>query len=364
MQLLTVTVAREKPVAAEADDKTTVANGMQARTMQDVARLAGVSAMTVSRALRSDASISEATRARILEVIERVGYIPDQTANMLASRRSSFVVALIPALNNSNFADTVRGINDSLAGTGLQMILGATDYSPEREEELIATTLRRRPEGIILAGSKHTVRARRLLTNAGLPIIQVWDFPDDPLDQVVGFSNADAARAMVYHLADRGYRRIGFIGSSVPSDTRGFDRQRGYCEALAERGLGPPRLVNAGKPPGSIEQGGLALGPLLERWPDLDAVFCVSDLAACGAMMECHRRGMVVPRDIAIAGFGDFEISRCTHPRMSTVAVASYDIGALAGQHLVAALEYAGEPAGRPVARIRTPFTVIAREST
>jgi LacI family gluconate utilization system Gnt-I transcriptional repressor len=332
--------------------------------MQDVARLAGVSAMTVSRALKSDASISQATRARILEVIERVGYIPDQTSIMLASRRSGFVVALIPSLNNSNFADTVSGIDESLADSGLQMILGATGYSPEREEELIATMLRRRPQGVILAGSKHTQRARRLLMSAGLPIIQIWDFPDDPLDQVVGFSNADAARAMVHHLADRGYRRIGFIGSSVPSDTRGFERQRGYCEAVVERGLGPPRLVNAGKPPGSIEQGGLALGPLLERWPDLDAVFCVSDLAACGARMECHRRGLVVPRDIAIAGFGDFEISRCTHPRMSTVAVASHEIGALAGRHLVAALEYAGPPAARPVARIRTPFTVIAREST
>lgn len=336
----------------------------QARTMQDVARLAGVSAMTVSRALRQDSSISEATRARILAVIDQVGYIPDQTANMLASRRSGFVVALIPSINNSNFADTVRGITDSLAGSGLQMILGSTDYSPEREEELIATMLRRRPEGVILAGSNHSARTRRLLESARLPIIQIWDFPDDPLDQVVGFSNADAARAMVHHLAARGYRRIGLIGSSVPSDTRGFDRQRGYCEAIAELGLGPPRLVNAGKPPGSMEQGGLALGPLLERWPDLDAVFCVSDLAAFGAMMEAHRRGLVVPRDLAIAGFGDFEVGRCTHPRMTTVAVASYDIGALAGQHLIAALEYQGDPAGRPVARVRTPFTVLAREST
>jgi LacI family gluconate utilization system Gnt-I transcriptional repressor len=348
-------------VTVETDD---ASSEPQARTMQDVARLAGVSAMTVSRALRSDASISESTRARILEVIERVGYIPDQTANMLASRRSGFVVALIPVLNNSNFADTVRGINDAIAGSGLQMILGATEYSPEREEELIATMLRRRPEGIILAGSKHTPRARRLLRNAGLPIVQIWDFPDDPLDQVVGFSNVEAARAMVLHLAERGYRRIGFIGSSVPNDTRGFDRQRGYAETVEELGLGPPCIINAGKPPGSIEQGGLALGPLLERWPDLDAVFCVSDLAACGALAECQRRGLAVPGDIAIAGFGDFEISRCTHPRISTVAVASYDIGALAGRHLVTALEYGGDAAARPVARIRTPFTVIAREST
>ncbi len=332
--------------------------------MQAVARLAGVSAMTVSRALRSDSSISEPTRAKILEVIERVGYIPDQTANMLASRRSGFVAALFPSINNSNFADTARGITDALIGSGLQMLLGSTDYATAREEELIAAMLRRRPEGVILAGSNHTPRTRRLLKSANLPIIQVWDYPDDPLDHVVGFSNAEAASAMVHHLAERGYRRIGFIGSSSPSDTRGVDRQKGYCRTIEALELGPPRLVNAGSPPGSMEQGCIALNSLLERWPDLDAIFCVSDLTAFGAVMELQRRGKSVPRDIAVAGFGDFELARCLNPRLSTVAVQSYEIGRIAGENLIEALDRQRRGESQAPMRVRTDFKVIIREST
>ena len=348
----------------EQDDRKDVSQPEPARTMQDVARLAGVSAMTVSRALRSDSSISEPTRAKILEVIERVGYIPDQTANMLASRRSGFVAVLFPSLNNSNFADTARGITNALAGSGLQMLLGSTDYSAPHEEELIAAMLRRRPEGVILCGSNHTARCRRLLKSAGLPIIQVWDFPDDPLDQVVGFSNAEAASAMVHHLAERGYKRIGFIGSSMPADTRGADREAGYCRAIKELGLGPVRLINAGKPPGSMEQGAIALRPLLERWPDLDAIFCVSDLTAFGAIMELQRLSRKVPDDIAVAGFGDFEVSRAVNPRLTTVAVQSYEIGRVAGENLIAALDRQRRGEVQPPPRIRIAFTVIPREST
>jgi len=334
------------------------------RTMQDVARLAGVSAMTVSRALRQDSSVSHETRARILAVIDQAGYIPDQTAHMLASRRSGFVVTLIPSINNSNFADTARGITEALAPAGLQMILGYTGYSPEREEELLATMLRRRPEGIILAGSQHTDRARRLLSSAGLPIVQIWDFPDDPLDHVVGFSNADAARSLVTHLAGRGYRRIGFIASCFPEDTRGADRQRGYVEGIEALGLGPPRIVNAGHPPGSMEQGALALEPLLEKWPDTDCICSVSDLASFGAMMACQRRGLRVPQDIAVAGFGDFEVGRVVYPALTTVAVHSYEIGQQAGDTMVAALDAARTGVPLPPRRQRTGFEVVQREST
>ena len=135
-------------------------------TMQTVARLAGVSAMTVSRALKRDASVSGETRDRILEIVARIGYVPDATARVFATRRSGFVAALVPSLNNSNFADTVRGMTDTFDAAGLQMLLGDTQYLLSREESLIATFLQRRPEAILLTGSVHTPAASRQLFEA------------------------------------------------------------------------------------------------------------------------------------------------------------------------------------------------------
>ena len=143
--------------------------------MQTVAEIAGVSAMTVSRALKSGAPISKETRDRVLAVVNRTGYVPDVSARVLASRRSGFVASLVPSLNNSNFAETVRGMSDMFDAAGLQMLLGDTEYTLSREESLIATFLQRRPEAIILTGGVHTARAREMLARADIPIVETWE---------------------------------------------------------------------------------------------------------------------------------------------------------------------------------------------
>lgn len=333
-------------------------------TMADVARLSGFSAMTVSRALKDGASVSAKTRERILEVIEEIGYVPDLTAGGLSSKRSGFVTVLIPTINNSNFSDTACGLTDVFSKRGLQLLLGYTDYSAAREEELVAAMLRRRPEGMILTGGFHTPRTRHLLESAAIPIIETWDLPENPIDQVVGFSNAEASGAMVRDLYARGYRNIGFIGGSSNRDTRGADRRAGYEAAMADLGLGDGRVVTFGTPPISMEQGGQAIVQMLEQWPKTDAVICVSDLSAFGAIMECHRRGWAVPGRIAVAGFGDFEVSRCCWPSISTVMVESYDIGKQAGELLLETLDGIRSGAEVTPATRRIDFKVISREST
>lgn len=335
-----------------------------APTMSDVAHKAGVSAMTVSRALRDGSSIASDTREKIMLAVEELGYVLDQSAGSLSSKRTGFVAALVPSLNNSNFADTARGLTDALQGSGLQLLLGYTDYSIEKEEELIESMLRRRPEAIVVTGGKHTPRGRKLLENAGIPVIETWDLPPKPVRHVVGFSNAEAAEALVRHLHGKGYRKIGFIGGTSNRDTRGADRRLGYERAMAALGLRETRIISFGTPPISMKQGGDALVRLVEQWPDVEAAICVSDLSAFGALTECQRRKWPVPTRIAIAGFGDFEISSCSHPTITTVGVNCHDIGRLAGELLLRAIE--GERTNVPVAAetIMTKFNVIAREST
>lgn len=308
-------------------------------TMSDVARLAGVSAMTVSRALRQGTSASDATRKKILDAAEKLGYVPDSTAAGLSSGKTGFVAATIPSINNANFADTVRGLTDGLAALDLQILLGYTDYDPAEEERLVEQFLRRRPEAVVVTGGSHTERCRRLLGNIDVPVIETWDIPADPIGDVIGFSNAESGRIMVRHFHEQGYRRIGFIGGDTSRDSRGLDRRRGFVAALEEFGLPSDRLVASGPPPITMREGAKAMLELLKKWPDTDAVMCVSDLSAFGAMTACQREGLRVPDDIAIAGFGAYDLAEHAIPSITTIDVGAYQIGRQAAAVIAARLE-------------------------
>ncbi|RVC63391.1 LacI family DNA-binding transcriptional regulator, partial [Mesorhizobium sp. M4B.F.Ca.ET.088.02.2.1] len=247
--------------------------------MADVAHRANVSTMTVSRAFKRDASVSADTRDRILQAAEELGYVFDSIAANLSSRRSGFVAVTIPSINNANFADTVRGMTEGLRDSGLEILLGFTDYNVEEEERLVGQLLQRRPEAIIVTGGRHTPRCRKMLANAGVPVVETWDLPSDPIGHVVGFSNAEAGRLMVDHLVARGYSRLGFIGGDTSRDTRGLDRRRGFVAALQDRGLDASRVIASGVPPISMREGAAAMVEMISRWPDTQAVMCVSDLS-------------------------------------------------------------------------------------
>ena len=299
-------------------------------TMADVARLAGVSPMTVSRAFKRDASVGAARREAILQVAEALGYLFDSTASNLKSQKSDFVAVTVPSINNANFADTVRGLTEGLKPRGLQILLGATDYDAAEEERLVEQFLRRRPAAIVVTGGKHSNRTRKLLGNSGLPVIETWDLPDQPIGHVVGFSNAVAVRTMVDHFVAKGLTRIAFIGGDVGQDTRGADRRLGFIASMEAHGLAANRLIAAGQPPISMREGAAAMARLLASMPDTQAVICVSDLSAFGALTECQRRGVAIPGQISLAGFGDYEIGSVSFPSLSTIDPFPRRIGALA----------------------------------
>ncbi|PLL14101.1 LacI family transcriptional regulator [Tabrizicola sp. TH137] len=299
----------------------------KAPTMADVARLAGVSPMTVSRAFKRDSSVSESTRETILKAADEIGYVFDATASNLRSQKTDFVAVTIPSINNANFAETLRGLSEGLKARGLQTLLGYTDYDIQEEERLIEQLLRRRPEAIVVTGGRHTPRARRMLQNAGIPVVETWDLPEVPIGHVVGFSNAQAVRGMVDHFVAQGLTRIAFIGGDADRDTRGSDRREGFIAAMRGHGLDASRLIAAGAPPISMREGAAAMGRLLEALPDTQAVICVSDLSAFGALTECQRRGIAVPGRIWIAGFGDYEIAEVAVPSLTTINPFPREIG-------------------------------------
>ena len=282
---------------------------MKQPTMMDVARRAGVSPMTVSRALKPNTSVSTLTREKIRRAADELGYVLDSTAAGLSSRRTGFIAVTIPSINNANFADTLRGLTQTLRDTNLQVLLGYTDYDLEEEERLVEQFLRRRPEAIIVTGEAHTGRCRRMLEMCGVPVVEMWDLPKQPIGQVVGFSNAEAARLMVDHFY-----------------------QQGYSHRISAEEL----------PPITMRDGASAMRAMLQHWPDTEAVLCVSDLSAFGAMTECQRRGLTIPGDIAIGGFGAYDLSEQAFPPISTIDVRATGIGTIAAQVILNLLS--GEP--------------------
>ena len=318
-------------------------------TMKDVADKAGVSVMTVSRAFKQHASVGEKTRKRILQIAEDLGYVFDSTAANLRSQRTGFVAVSIPSINNANFADTVGALSESLKLADLQVLLGYSNYDIQKEEEIVEQFLRRRPEAIVLTGGRHTDRTRQLLARANIPVVETWDLPEKPIGHVVGFSNAATMHDLVRHLVGTGRKRIAFIGGDTDGDTRGADRRRGFIQAMSDQGLSTERLIGAGEPPISMREGADAMARLLQDFPDTEAVICVSDLSAFGALTECARRGVKVPEDIAIAGFGAYDISSICLPTLTTIDPHPADIGRRAGELIVSLLRGEGEKESDPV---------------
>lgn len=336
-------------------------------TMQDVSRLAGVSTMTVSRVLAEPGIVALETRERVQRAIEQLGYVPDKVAGSLSSRRTGFIATILPTLTNANFADTAHALTEALRRAGYQLLIGYTMYSLAEEERLIRAMLARRPEAIVVTGTTHGKTADRMLLDAGVPVVEIWDLPPRPLDHAVGFSNHEAGRAAARHLLDLGHRRLGALGprpEGEARDFRGEERLAGFAAVLRERGLDDTLVVREERVPLSFEQGARSLAALLERAPDVEAVFAVSDLVAVGALMECHRRSIRVPRDLSLIGFGDFEIGRQCVPELTTIRVDAHEIGRRTGELLLRLLQIEPRAGGEEPNFIEVGFGLVSRATT
>ena len=324
-------------------------------TLADVARIAGVSPITVSRALNTPDQVSPETLARVQEAVARTGYVPNRVAGGLASSRSRLVATIVPTIASPMFLETVHALTDALATEGYQVMLGESGYDGTREDALLDAIIGRRPDGVILTGVMHSQEGRRRLAAAGIPVVETWDLTPTPIDMLVGFSHEKVGVASAEYLAARGVRRPAMISGD---DHRAGLRRNGFSEAALRLGLGktPVRLVHA---PTLIGDGRRALAALVERHADLDAVYCSSDLLALGALIEARARAIAVPDRLRILGFGDLDFARDADPSLSTVRIDGTAIGRQAARFLLDRI--AGKPAGPRV--VDLGFTIIPRES-
>lgn len=347
------------------EEKETGRNPQKQRpTIRDVSRLAGVSRMTVSRVISDPDLVLPATRERVNKAIADLGYVPDRAAGSLASRRTGFIALMLPTLTNANFAAVAHGLTEALREADYHLLIAYTDYDLVEEERQLRNLLARRPEAIVLTGTIHRRTASRMLLAADIPIIEIADLPSQPIEHVVGFSNYNVGRTAARYLINRGFTRIGALAGATDGDVidhRGEERMRGFEDELGIAGLPTRYVLRHGAPPISYDHGAQSLGVLLEREPDVEALFAVSDLSAVGAVMECQRRAIAVPDDLSIMGFGDFEIGREINPPLTSIHVDFRALGQRAGQ-MVRELLSGGARMRKPVA-IDVGLSVIERSS-
>jgi LacI family gluconate utilization system Gnt-I transcriptional repressor len=303
-------------------------------TLADVAREAGVGESTVSRVLRNHGSFSPDTRDRVLQVVARLGYVPNRIAGTLASTDSNLVALIVPSLANIVFPEVLRGANAALAETGCQSVVGVTDYDVADEETIVRALLAWRPRGLVIAGLEHTVGTAVMLRAAGIRIAEVLDIDGDGLDIVVGFSNRGAGAAAARHLLGRGYRRIGYVGHDLERDSRAAKRLEGFRLALRENGGGLIDVETA--PVGStIEAGRRGLERLLGRTPDLDAVYFSNDDMAIGGYFHCLAHALPVPGRLALFGHNGLDVGRAAPQPLSTILTPRYAAGETAARMIL-----------------------------
>ncbi|MFZ1470023.1 MAG: LacI family DNA-binding transcriptional regulator [Paracoccaceae bacterium] len=304
----------------------------RALTLRDVSEASGVSEMTVSRVLRNRGDVSGTTRERVLEAARTLGYVPNKIAGALASQRVNLVGVIIPSLSNMVFPEVMTGISEVLEDTGLQPVVGVSNYSHDREEQVIYEMLSWRPSGLILAGIEHSDAARQMLEQAGVPIVEIMDIDGTPIDSAVGISHRRAGREMAEAIIAAGYRQIAFMGTHMPAqDTRARKRLEGFEEALAGAGL---TLVDREYYTGgsSLLKGREMTKRLLDRAPDVDFLYYSNDMIGAGGLLWCLEQGLDVPGKLGLAGFNGMELLDGLPRKLATMDACRLEIGRKAAE--------------------------------
>jgi LacI family gluconate utilization system Gnt-I transcriptional repressor len=325
-------------------------------TLRDVAMLAGVAPITASRAINTPNQVSPDVLRKVQEAVQRTGYVPNRMAGGLASSRSKLIAAVVPSTVVSVFMETIESLNGSLFDAGYQLMLGQSGYSAEREELLLEAIIGRRPDGIFLTGILPPGKARTRLLASGIPVVETWDLTPTPIDMLIGFSHSDIGREVAQFLIQKGYRQFAIVRAE---DERADRRTLAFQDSLTSRGFTAALEVNVGASR-SLKSGREAMARILKERPQVDAVFCSSDLLALGVMTEARARHISVPNDIAVMGFGDVPFVADMVPALTTVRINGGLIGSQAAGFLIDRAE------GRPVEPriVDVGFSIVEREST
>ncbi|MDG6312331.1 gluconate operon transcriptional repressor GntR [Glaesserella parasuis] len=300
-------------------------------TLQHIADHLGLTKMTISRYLRNPEAVAHETGLRIAEAITEFGYIPNRAPDILSNAKSRAIGVLVPSLTNQVFADVIKGIELVTDKAGYQTMLAHYGYSKEKEEQRIESLLSYNVDGIILSENHHSKRTLKMLEVANIPVIEIMDSSEIGIQQAVGFDNISAAQSMVETMISRGHKNIVYFTARM--DKRTKLKMQGYEQAMRKYQLEPHSLIT--DEPSSFTLGAKQLQQALAQYPDIDGIFCTNDDLAIGALFECQRLGIKVPKEMAIAGFHGHDVGQSLTPQLATVITPRLEIGKVAAQELL-----------------------------
>jgi LacI family transcriptional regulator, gluconate utilization system Gnt-I transcriptional repressor len=330
-------------------------------TLTDVARAAGVSPSTVSRALRGERAVDPALIERVVAVSDKLGYVPDPAARALASQRSNHVAILIPLLSNTLFVDLLDAAQKTLRAAGYQTLMGVTHYDSSEEEQLLREQLLHRPAGLLITGLDQNQATQKLMARSQVPCVHLMDLPgtaDSGTPYCVGFRQIEAGASLTKMLLQQGRRRIAFAAAQL--DPRVMQRLYGWRSALQEANLYDPTTEWLNPAASSLALGGIMFEQIMQQRPAVDAIFFCNDDLAQGALLAALRLGIAVPRQVAIAGFNDLTGSDQMLPPLTTVRTPRAQIGEAAANMLLTLMR--GETPAQPL--VDLGFEIIQRQST
>lgn len=328
-------------------------------TVQDVARKAGVSRATVSRVVSNRGYVSADARARVLQAVDELHYVPNAMARGLKTRRSGLVALIVPEFDYSFYTTIARGVEDVTSANDLHVILGNTDESLPKEKSYLDLMLANRVDGIILASAGHSARHLRPVVDRGMPMVQVDRvLPGFPAD-AVRHDNVAGAEMMTRHLIAHGHRRIAFVNGD-PGTSVGREREAGYRLACREAGISPEeQIVSVGA--WSLEDGESRVLDLLVEAGQFTALFAANALLVTGALRALRRQGLRAPEDMALACFDDIEGAADIDPFLTVVVQPAYAMGRLAAQLLLERI--GGAYAGTPRDVVVSPRLIVRRSA-
>ncbi len=331
----------------------------QTVTINQVAKMAGVSTATVSRALNKPNTVSEAVKKKIERIIKKIGYIPNAGARSLMLKRTGSIGVIVPTLDNAIFAQGLEEFQRQLSQSGYQMLVASTNYDPEIENQQMRNLLLQGVEGIAMFGSSQKLELIRLLRTRKLPYIHIGTL-DTPLNgYAAGFDNKKAIQLGVEYLVQVGHRNFGMIAGKTENNDRARDRVDGVVELLKRNRifLKKESIIEV---PYQIQDARIALKKLLQINPKISAVVCGNDVLAIGALLEAQSQGIKIPYQCSILGFDNLELSRHIQPSLSTIHIDAIGMWSKAAHHLMSQIN----GINRLPRKILADVSLVIRDST
>jgi LacI family gluconate utilization system Gnt-I transcriptional repressor len=305
--------------------------GTEPVTLSEIAALANVSAITVSRVIRNKGPISEKTRKRVNDAIARFGYVPNRLAGSLASAASDLIGVVIPSLSNIVFADVLRGINQTASRHGFRTLVTVTDYRQDEEERLVTSLLSWRPVALIVTGLDHMPATRRKLKNTNVAVVEIMDTDGAPVNVSVGFSHREAGTRSAGYLLEQGYRRIGYVGHDLTRDLRARKRYKAFLQTLEQAGISIQAeiLTNEGS---NVSGGRAATAQILKQRPNIEAIYYSNDDMAIGGYFHCISANIRPREDLALMGFNGLDIGQALPQPLTTILTHRTLVGEMAAR--------------------------------